>query len=42
LAAQGEAEQKYHIDSTPTFIINGKPHPGEMTYDQFAALVSAS
>jgi protein-disulfide isomerase len=42
LAAQGEAEQKYHIDSTPTFIINGKPHPGEMTYDQFAALVSAA
>ncbi len=41
LAAQAEAEQKFHIDSTPTFIINGKPHPGEMTYAQFAALVAA-
>ncbi len=39
LQAQTEAEQKYNIDSTPTFIINGKPHAGEMTYDQFAALV---
>jgi protein-disulfide isomerase len=41
LAAQSAAEQKYSIDSTPTFIINGKPHPGEMTYAQFAAIVGA-
>jgi protein-disulfide isomerase len=41
LAAQAEAEQKYHIDSTPTFIINGKPHPGEMSYDQFATVTGA-
>ncbi len=40
LQAQSEAEQKYNIDSTPTFIINGKPHAGELTYEQFAALLS--
>jgi protein-disulfide isomerase len=39
LAAQSEAETKYNIDSTPTFIVNGKAHPGEMTYAEFAALV---
>lgn len=39
LRAQSEAEQKYNIDSTPTFIIDGKAKPGELTYDQFAALV---
>jgi protein-disulfide isomerase len=41
LAAQSEAEQKYSIDSTPTFIINGKAYPGEMPYDRFAALLIA-
>jgi protein-disulfide isomerase len=41
LDARTEAEQKYNVDSTPTFIVNGKSHSGEMTYDRFAALVSA-
>ena len=41
LAVQTEAEQKYNIDSTPTFIINGKSVSGEMTYDRFAALLIA-
>jgi protein-disulfide isomerase len=41
LAAQAAAEQKFSIDSTPTFIINGKAHPGEMTYAQFAAIIGA-
>ncbi|MEJ0048232.1 MAG: thioredoxin domain-containing protein [Rhodospirillales bacterium] len=40
LAAQTEAEQKYNIDSTPTFIINGKAQAGEMPYDRFAALMT--
>jgi protein-disulfide isomerase len=40
LDARTEAEQKYNIDSTPTFIVNGTPHSGEMTYDRFAALVT--
>jgi len=41
LAAQKAAEDKYSIDSTPTFIINGKSVSGEMTYDRFAALLIA-
>ncbi len=38
---QTAAETKYNIDSTPTFIINGKSVSGEMTYDRFAALMIA-
>ena len=41
LAVQTEAEQKYSIDSTPTFIINGKAESGEMPYDRFAAQMIA-
>ena len=41
LDARTEAEEKYKVDSTPTFIVNGKSHSGEMTYDRFAALVTA-
>ncbi len=41
LDGRTEAEQKYDVDSTPTFIVNGKSHSGEMTYDRFAALVMA-
>lgn len=37
LSAQVEAEKKYSIDSTPTFIVNGKPLVGEQTYAAFAA-----
>jgi protein-disulfide isomerase len=40
LDARTEAEEKYKVDSTPTFIVNGTPHSGEMTYDRFAALVT--
>lgn len=38
LDARTEAEQKYDVDSTPTFIVNGKAYSGEMTYDRFASL----
>ena len=41
LDARTEAEEKYKVDSTPTFIVNGKSQSGEMTYDRFAALVTA-
>jgi protein-disulfide isomerase len=41
LAVQSEAEQKYSIDSTPTFIINGKAESGELPYAHFAALMIA-
>jgi protein-disulfide isomerase len=42
LAKQSAAEEKYSIDSTPTFIVNGKAHAGEMTFDEFAALAAAA
>jgi len=29
------------IEGTPTFIINGESHSGEMSYDEFAALLDA-
>lgn len=32
-----DAEQKYHVDATPTFIMDGKKHAGAMTVDQFAS-----
>ena len=41
------AQNKYKIDSTPTFIVNGPKekdglHPGEMSYDAFAAIIKAA
>jgi protein-disulfide isomerase len=30
-----EAEDKYKVDSTPTFIINGEPHSGFMPLEEF-------
>jgi protein-disulfide isomerase len=41
LTAQTDAEERYNIDSTPTFIINRTAHPGEMSYAQFAGLLEA-
>jgi protein-disulfide isomerase len=42
LAAQAEAEKKYDINSTPTFIVNGKAHSGEMNFDSFEKMVGVS
>ncbi len=39
LQGQQEAEAMYHVDSTPSFIINGKLYPGAMEYDDFAAVI---
>ena len=39
LTEQAAAEKKYNVDSTPTFVINGKPYPGERSFDAFAKLV---
>jgi protein-disulfide isomerase len=39
VAAQAAAEKQYHVDSTPTFIIAGQPHAGELSYDAFSKLV---
>jgi len=40
LDGQKQDETTYKISATPTFIINGKTYPGEMEYDDFAAVVT--
>ncbi len=40
LQGQQTAETKYNINSTPTFIINGKIMPGAMEYPDFLAAVN--
>jgi protein-disulfide isomerase len=35
LTQQKQDEQAFHIDSTPSFVINGKKYAGEMGYDAF-------
>jgi len=42
LAGQQKAEDEYHVDSTPTFVANGRPHAGEMTYPAFSAFIGAT
>lgn len=38
-AQEEEAEKKYNIESTPSFIVNGQMHSGEVTYDIFAGWI---
>jgi protein-disulfide isomerase len=40
LNEQQVAEKQFHIDATPTFIINGKIMPGAMEYSDFLAAVN--
>lgn len=40
LQGQQEAEKMYNVDSTPTFVIDGKAYPGAMDYPDFAALIN--
>lgn len=45
LTGQDQAEKKYHVDSTPTFIFSGpaqkdRRESGEMSYDAFAKVVA--
>jgi protein-disulfide isomerase len=42
LAAQQQAETQYKINSTPTFLANGKTHPGAMALPEFTAFATAS
>jgi protein-disulfide isomerase len=42
LAEQAEGEKKYGVNSTPTFVINGKPTPGAVSYDTFLKAVEAA
>jgi len=34
-----EATDKYKVDSTPSFVIKGKVHAGELPYDDFKKLI---
>ena len=34
-----DAQQKYNIKSTPTFIINGKAYPGNRSVEEFAKII---
>ena len=42
LQGQQEAEKMYHINATPSFIINGTLHTGAMEYDEFASTIAAA
>jgi protein-disulfide isomerase len=44
IGEEDEGQSKFKIDSTPSFIVNGPKekdglHPGEMSYDAFAAVI---
>jgi protein-disulfide isomerase len=41
LKDQQEASNKYKIDSTPSFVINGQKYAGEMSYESFRKLIPA-
>ncbi len=40
LAKQQDAETKFKISSTPTFVVGGKAIAGEKSYDEFVKMVS--
>ncbi len=42
LKEQDEATQKWKVDSTPTFIVNGKKEAGALDFDAFDKLVSSA
>ncbi len=42
LREQDEAQKKWHVDSTPTFIINGKKEAGALDYAAFEKMASAA
>lgn len=37
-----EAQDRYHVESTPTFLCNGKTHAGEMGYEDFVRFVAGA
>ncbi len=41
LQSRLDAQKEYHINSTPTFLVNGDRYSGEMSYDQFRAIILA-
>lgn len=42
LKQQEEGQKTYQVDSTPTFIINGKKNPGAMGFEKFNEVVTAA
>jgi protein-disulfide isomerase len=34
-----EGQTRYNVGSTPTFIINGTPHVGEISYDALKQVI---
>ncbi len=42
LTDQEEGEKKYGVNSTPTFVMNGKTTSGALSYDDFAKAVDAA
>jgi protein-disulfide isomerase len=40
-ARKDDAQHRYNVDSTPSFIIGGKLYSGDMAYDEFAKLLVA-
>ena len=42
LSQQDDAEKKSGVNSTPTFIMNGKSTPGAVSYDDFVKAVEAA
>ena len=42
LAVQAEGEKRYRVDSTPTFIFNGRSKSGAISYDEFLKAVEAA
>ena len=39
LQEQKSDQDRWKIDSTPSFVINGQKYSGEMTYDAFRKLI---
>jgi protein-disulfide isomerase len=40
LQEQQQGQTLYHVDATPTFVINGKVYPGAMEYADFASTIA--
>ncbi|MCR0983058.1 DsbA family protein [Roseomonas populi] len=42
LESRMKAQQEFNVNSTPTFVFNNKPQPGEVTFDRFVQLAGVS
>jgi len=41
LAQAMDAEKRWHVDATPSFLVNGKLYAGAMTASQFAGILAS-